>query len=104
MRDLFLEDLLPPNRKLIAFENRADELQKASKSQLIQFIFEDKLKAYYYNYIEALRKMAGDTVEKLRGKAISIVYQMLVAHPEQESVSIYLKFKLKPQSICLIHF
>jgi len=86
-RDLFLEDLLPPHRKLIPFENRGSILRTASNKQLIMWIFEDKLKELYRDFIEALRKMASDTVDKLRGKAISVIYQLLSTHPEQESVS-----------------
>jgi len=86
VKELFLEDLLPPDRKLIPFESRAPQLQSATKKQLIKWIFEDKLKAFYLSFVEALKKMAGDTVEKLRGKALSIVHQLLVAHPELEEV------------------
>ena len=50
------------------------------------WMFEDRLKAHYRDFIEALRRMASDTVDKLRGKAISVIYQLLSSHPEQENV------------------
>jgi ribosome biogenesis protein MAK21 len=87
VKELFLEDLLPPDRKLIPFDNRSgSELQSASKKQLVKWIFEDKLKSHYFNFVEALKKMASDTVEKLRGKALSIIHQLLTTHPELEDV------------------
>jgi hypothetical protein len=89
VRDLFLEDLLMPGTKLIAFASRGAHLRTATKEQLIKWTFEDRLKVLYSSYVDALRRMASDTVEKLRGKGISIVYQLLVSHPEQEEVRVH---------------
>jgi len=90
-RDLFLEDLLPPNRKLIAFDQRGPRLRTAGNKQLIMWLFEDKLKGHYRNFIESLRRMSSDTIDKVRGKGISVIHQLLASHPEQEHVRLYSK-------------
>ncbi|CAG7730275.1 unnamed protein product [Allacma fusca] len=86
VKDLFLQDLLPPDRKLQTFANHDVALRKAPKKQIILWLFEDRLKKCYLSYVEALGKMSGDTIDTLRGKAISIIQQLITTHPEQESV------------------
>jgi hypothetical protein len=40
VRELFIEDLLPPERKLVAFTSRSGaQLKTASKRQLIKWMF-----------------------------------------------------------------
>ena len=51
------------------------------------WLFEDKLKGHYRNFIEALRRMSSDTIEKVRGKGISVIHQLLANHPEQEQAN-----------------
>lgn len=86
-RDLFLEDLLPPNRKLVAFDQRGTQLRIATNKQLLMWFFEDQLKGHYRNFVEALRRMSSDTIETVRGKGVSVIFQLLTSHPEQEHVS-----------------
>lgn len=89
MKDLFLEDLLPPERMLIAFDKRGGELRDCKEAELITAVFEDRLKLCYKSYIDALRLMSVDTVEKIRAKAVSLIHTLLTSNPEQEAVLIY---------------
>ena len=104
VKDLFLQDLLPPSRKLMSFGSQGEALRKATKKQLIIMLYEDRLKNCYGKFVNALGKMANDTVEKLRGKAISIIQQLLTDHGEQEQVRfnwIYTSFTtLLPLRFC----
>lgn len=88
LKDLFLEDLLPKDRKLTAFDKRGESLNEANEVELITWTFEDRLKACYASFVDALSKMSRDTVEKIRAKAISTIFVLLAAHPEQEAVSL----------------
>ncbi|ODM93370.1 CCAAT/enhancer-binding protein zeta [Orchesella cincta] len=85
LKDLFLEDLLPPSRKLLGFEKRRDSLSQASKHQLIMWIYEDRLKMCYSSFIDALRRMSLDNVDKVRAKAVVLMYTLLTTHPEHEA-------------------
>lgn len=86
---MFMEDLLPPERKLMSFSSRGDSLRNAAKKDLIKWAFEDRLKTLYSSYIDAVKRMAADTVDTLRGKGIATIHHLLVHHPEQEEVSDY---------------
>jgi len=87
VKELFLEDLLPPERKLVKFEMRSlATLNAATEKQLIVWAYEDALKVQYSTFIKSLNLMSSDTVEKLRGKSISIIQELLGKHPEQEQV------------------
>ncbi|CAL8099727.1 unnamed protein product [Orchesella dallaii] len=85
LKDLFLEDLLPPSRKLITFEKRGSSLSQATKFQLILWIYEDRLKMCYNSFLDALRRMSLDNIDKVRAKAVVLMYTLLTAHPEHEA-------------------
>lgn len=94
LTELFLTDLLIPHRKLKAFHQRplaalagfASGDVGIRKKYLHMWYFEDQLKETYTSYVLALNKVAHDTVETNKEKAISAMYKLLAGNPEQEKV------------------
>ncbi|XP_070578508.1 CCAAT/enhancer-binding protein zeta-like [Ptychodera flava] len=91
LKDLWLSQLLPENRKLRLFSqhpfDQLDELSTGSKSRkkrLLLWYFEDQLKKKYEEYLQAVKVLSHDTVPSVKTKAISVVYDLLVNAPEQE--------------------
>ena len=92
LKDLFLNVLLPPDRKLRPFEWQPfQELATLSGGNkdtrdryLMVWAFEEKLKRAYNSFLEALDVVARDTVEKTKLKALATVAELLGGHPEQE--------------------
>ena len=93
LKDLFLNVLLPPDRKLRAFEWQPfQELATLSGGNkdtrdryLMVWAWEEKLKRAYNSFLEALDAVARDTVEKTKLKALATVAELLAGHPEQEA-------------------
>lgn len=109
LTELFLSDLLIPEKKLKPFHDRPlsklDELSSGNsgtrKKYLSVWYFEDQLKECYTQFVLALNKAAHDSVESNKEKAISCMYKLLAGNPEQEKVKfinnpyfIYYKFTL----------
>ncbi|XP_067003960.2 CCAAT/enhancer-binding protein zeta [Anabrus simplex] len=91
LTELFLTDLLVPDKKLRTFENcplaAVSQLKGSSRSsRLIHWYFEDQLKELYRTFIQALQTAAQDTVETNKEKAITAMYKLLAGNPEQESL------------------
>ncbi|KAJ9588204.1 hypothetical protein L9F63_018425, partial [Diploptera punctata] len=94
LTDLFLSDLLRPERKLRTFENcplaLLDKYSSGNyitrKSYLMYWYYEDQLKQLYSTFVAALQAAAHDTVERTKEKAISAMYKLLAGNPEQEAV------------------
>ncbi|XP_037090625.1 CCAAT/enhancer-binding protein zeta-like [Pollicipes pollicipes] len=92
LADLFGQYLLPPNRKLKLFAQQPlGALQDIAggdpavrRRQLIFWLFEERLKAAYKEFVGRVREMAHDTVEKSRKHGVNTLAQLLVAHPELE--------------------
>nr|XP_014287480.1 CCAAT/enhancer-binding protein zeta isoform X2 [Halyomorpha halys] len=94
LSDLFLEDLLIPSKKLKTFDKQplmklaeiTSGCARARKSRLVAWIFEEKLKECYSQFINAIDIIAKDTVDANRIKAVSVMNKLLTGHPEQEQV------------------
>lgn len=94
LTDLFLSDLLRPNKKLRKFENcplaLLDKYSSGNhvsrKSRLMYWYYEDQLKQMYSTFITALQTAAHDTVDRTKEKAISAMYKLLAGNPEQEAI------------------
>ncbi|BES89090.1 CBF/Mak21 family [Nesidiocoris tenuis] len=92
--DLFVEDLLRTGLKLRPFAKqplaKIDELTsgcaRSRRRWLAAWMFEEKLKELYGNFIAAVNNVAKDTVDSNRIKAVTILNKMLIGHPEQEQV------------------
>merc|ERR1719391_987805 len=93
LKDLFLNVLLPPDRKLRSFEwqpfQELTTLSGGNKDTrdryLMVWAWEEKLKRSYNSFLEALDMVARDTVEKTKLKALATVAELLGGHPEQEA-------------------
>ncbi|XP_063991523.1 CCAAT/enhancer-binding protein zeta isoform X2 [Diachasmimorpha longicaudata] len=100
VRDLFLEDLLHPEFKLLKFEEqKLSELPsvndfEAPKNQkfiprsrlMAHWYFEDQLKDQYEKLLTSLSSVAADNVETNREKAVGVMTDLLISNPEQEQM------------------
>lgn len=99
LRDLFINDLLHPEYKLLKFEEqKLDELDSAKldgnatkltremhrKKLLAHWYFEDQLHDEYDRFITSLSTVASDTVDANREKAVAVMTDLLIANSEQE--------------------
>lgn len=76
--DLFLHYLLPPSRKLVAFENRPlenlDVTKRADQTKCLVWYFEGQLKKMYMRFIENVEKLSYDKVEASKSKAVKMFF------------------------------
>lgn len=92
LKDLFMNDLLPHNRKLIPFSSRplkkvlelSSGNQKNLEKRLILWKFESDLKALYDRFINGIEKLATGTVEDIGSQACRAALDLLAECPEQE--------------------
>ncbi|EFO27198.1 CBF/Mak21 family protein [Loa loa] len=92
LKDLFINELLPPTRKLIPFAARpVDKINLSSldkdfnlKKKLILWKFESDLKAVYEKFIVAIERLAGENIEKLGILSCRYALELLIARAEQE--------------------
>lgn len=59
---------------------------RTRKSRLVAWLFEEKLKECYSQFINAVDVISKDTVDANRIKAVSVINKLLTGHPEQEQV------------------
>lgn len=94
LTELFLQDLLLPNRKLQAFHQKPlsllNELSSGNaitrRKILSIWYFEDQLKELYNTYIDGLNTAAHDSIDSNKEKSIGAIYKLLAGNPEQEKV------------------
>ncbi|XP_039281140.1 LOW QUALITY PROTEIN: CCAAT/enhancer-binding protein zeta [Nilaparvata lugens] len=92
--ELFVEDLLPPNRRLLPFHkqplDRLPELCSGNATSrrryLVLWAYEDQLKNNYSIFVQALNVIAKDDIEANKEKSVSALYHLLAARPELEDV------------------
>lgn len=89
LKDLFLNDLLHPELKLVRFEDQDFEklktIDKSNENKLLaDWYFEDQLKLSYENFIEAICEIAVNGAETLREKSVGILCDLLIGNAEQE--------------------
>ncbi|XP_014218700.1 CCAAT/enhancer-binding protein zeta [Copidosoma floridanum] len=90
LKDLFLCDLLHPQYKLVKFEDQdlnlldSHELGMSKNKILALWYFEDQLKEIYDGFVNSLSKIANDTVDLNREKAVTVMNDLLMGNPEQE--------------------
>uniref|UniRef100_A0A224Z074 Ribosome biogenesis protein MAK21 n=1 Tax=Rhipicephalus zambeziensis TaxID=60191 RepID=A0A224Z074_9ACAR len=88
LRDLFLSDLLVPDKKLKSFCQRP--LASLSGSGLVEsrtlllWYLEDLLKQRYATFLQSVETVSFDQVEKLKLRAVTCMFHMLTYHPERE--------------------
>ncbi|KAJ1925578.1 RNA-binding ribosome biosynthesis protein mak21 [Tieghemiomyces parasiticus] len=83
VKDLFTINLLP-ERKLRFFVDQPLGHPDIGPAQLVLWYFEDQLKRLYFSLIQAFEVATYDTVSEVKRRAITDVYDLLVAKPEQE--------------------
>ncbi|KAG1664483.1 CCAAT/enhancer-binding protein zeta [Nymphon striatum] len=92
LKELFLSDLLIPEKKLVDFsENPLNEIESLCSGnidmihrQMLLWNFEERLKKCYHSFLIALEAMTYDTVEMNKQKAVSAMFELLSCNPEQE--------------------
>uniref|UniRef100_A0A915ASH1 CCAAT-binding factor domain-containing protein n=1 Tax=Parascaris univalens TaxID=6257 RepID=A0A915ASH1_PARUN len=92
LKEIFINELLPPTRKLIPLSMRplADLKRLSAGSQqnmerrLILWKFESDLKRIYETFIDAIEKLAGGVVENVCTEAFRTALDLLAERPEQE--------------------
>ncbi|XP_051954531.1 CCAAT/enhancer-binding protein zeta isoform X1 [Xyrauchen texanus] len=92
LKELLMSDLLPEHRKLRTFsqhpfvqlEERASGNRDARDRRLILWYFEHQLKLHIEEFVVALDKLAHDTVQATKMRALVTTYELLCNRPEQE--------------------
>ncbi|KAK6297255.1 hypothetical protein J4Q44_G00318380 [Coregonus suidteri] len=92
LRELFMSDLLPVNRKLRTFaqhpfdklEQKASGNKDARDRRLILWYFEHLLKHHVAEFVVALDDLAHDTVAATKAKSLATAHELLLNRPEQE--------------------
>lgn len=83
LKDLFVSGLLP-DRKLRHFKNQPGLSMMLNKRTLALFYFEDFLKRQFFRILECLEKLTHDAIIYVRSQAITHIFDLLTAKPEQE--------------------
>lgn len=88
LTDLFVNNLLPDDRRLVSFKDRDFKCGKGaiSKRHLVYALFESNLKSLYSEFLEILEEMTKDALVHFRSKAVKTISQLLVAKPENEKI------------------
>jgi len=94
LRELFISDLLIPDKKLDIFEKSPfHALQKLSGGNkdtrdkyLIIWMFQHKLKQIYARYIQALEEVGKDSIVNTRARVTSTLQKLLIGNPECEQI------------------
>ncbi|GMG40402.1 unnamed protein product [Ambrosiozyma monospora] len=84
LSDLFVNGILPPDRKLKYF-NKQPLSSNLTPQQLAILYFEDYLKKLYFKFIGILEKLSHDSIVHVRTKVVGHVFELLKAKPEQEA-------------------
>ena len=90
LRDLFIGDLLIPDKKLKTFSellhffDDKNKDKKSRKRHLILCLFEEKLKLIYRQFLERLATVSHDSVETTKHKSLVTFFDLLVNNGEQE--------------------
>jgi ribosome biogenesis protein MAK21 len=88
LKELWLEVLLPPERKLKFFEQQSLSLIKPGKegdTALLLWAFEDALKKRYAVFVDHVDHLSRDNLEFVKDRASKTAYDLLAARPEAEA-------------------
>lgn len=84
LRDLFVSNLLPADRRLRSFAQQP--LGKTpTDAQLALHAFEDELKARYATFVRTLETQAFATLPYFKSMVLRVATQLLMERPEQEA-------------------
>uniref|UniRef100_A0A0N4ZTG3 CBF domain-containing protein n=1 Tax=Parastrongyloides trichosuri TaxID=131310 RepID=A0A0N4ZTG3_PARTI len=93
LKDIFLVDLLPSDRKLIPFSKRplanlrklSDNNENLMSKRLILWKFESDLKDIYYRFLKVLDSCSSVTVDNIANQSSALLMDLLMERPERES-------------------
>ena len=87
LKDLFVNNLLPSNRRLVAFHDRdfLGERGTLSKRHLVYALFESELKTIYREFIQIL-ECGRDIIHFIKKKALGTIFELLVEKHENEKL------------------
>lgn len=88
LKDLFISNLLPDNRRLVSFHDRSFVCERSalSKRHLIYALFESELKTMYREYIQILEECGRDNLPFIKKKSLENIFHLLAAKPENEKL------------------
>eukprot|EP00808_Paulinella_micropora_P016518 g63502.t1 len=85
LKDLFLDSLLPPHRKLRALsEQPIARAMAASDKQVLFWWLEDQLKGRYRRLVQVLEEAGHSQMEHVKSAALGMAHELLAGRPEQE--------------------
>uniref|UniRef100_A0A0M3J0E6 CCAAT/enhancer-binding protein zeta (inferred by orthology to a human protein) n=1 Tax=Anisakis simplex TaxID=6269 RepID=A0A0M3J0E6_ANISI len=92
LKELFINEILPPTRKLIPLskrpvgelEKQLEKGEKAAERRLIMWKFESDLKKLYENFVMALESLSNGMVVNVCAEACRAALDLLIERPEQE--------------------
>jgi ribosome biogenesis protein MAK21 len=84
LKELWIDVLLPPDRKLRYLD--VQPLQEPSPPRvLLYWGFEDSLKGRFATFLEALEALTLDNLEHLKDRGVKAAYDILTSRPEGEA-------------------
>lgn len=86
LKDLFINNLLPDNRRLIPIGDREFHCGKGkiSKRHLAYALFESEIKTAYREFLHMLEESGNDTLAFFKQKVVKVISDLLVGKPENE--------------------
>ncbi|GES89188.1 CCAAT-box-binding transcription factor [Rhizophagus clarus] len=85
LKNLMIELLLPPDRKLKFFRDQPINKTNISNKDLILWSFEDYLKRKYFEFIRVIEILSHDVVIYVKLQILGIIFTLFMEKPEQES-------------------
>ncbi|CAD5232531.1 unnamed protein product [Bursaphelenchus xylophilus] len=93
-REIFIKNLLPPDRKLVPLDRRPLDLVEElsggnvdlANKRLILWQFESELKRLYADVVNGAQALTSSQIEGVAEKAVIIIADLLTERPEQEDV------------------
>eukprot|EP01135_Chromosphaera_perkinsii_P007650 Nk52_evm106s914 gene=Nk52_evmTU106s914 len=86
LKNIFLSDLLPDDRKLKHFVQLCKTGEGLSLKAVAVWWFEDDMKAKYAEYLSCMKKVTMDPFEKIKTKGVKQLTELLMNKPEGEDV------------------
>jgi len=84
LKDLFMTNLLPDKRKLVAFHVRPLSATNITDMHKVYWYFEDILKSIYAEFVSTLSKSSHDAVMHTKRKVQHVCFELLTEKPELE--------------------
>ena len=88
LKDLFVTNLLPSDRKLLPLASRdfLSVMDTIRAEHLALWQFEDALKRRYAEFLTVLQEHLGDAIVHFKSNALKTVVDLLIEKPEQEGI------------------